>query len=433
MPGQAPTSDASAMTQLSSILLQHAYKGLRVQTLIRCLLLCFVVVTTLVEPPGRARIACTVIALAYAVWTIGLAAWTSRGGPGPVRWMWLALFVDALAIGALTLTAGVAERHSWTADTLVAGFVLVPLLAATQLRPLLCAAVSLCTLVMYAAASVATRTANGEPVSSVVLRTSTIAALGAGCVGLCFVQRSRVMMIAGLAHERAEMLAELLTVGQRERARLSEELHDGALQYVLAARHDLDDLEPAAEPAAMARIDHALTAASQLLRTMVSELHPAVLHEVGLASAVSELATREAARSRASLDVDVSSWPGRRTRLDDLLFITARELLTNVTKHAGAAHVAVSLRSDVGVARLVVVDDGVGLGGTQLSERLAEGHIGLATMRARVTAAGGTLLIEPGERGGTSVTVSVPLEVEEAVSLPTGVHLGGQGSGPVQH
>jgi two-component system NarL family sensor kinase len=412
--------DASGTTQLSSILLQHAYKGLRVQIVIRSLLLLFVLMTLIVEPPGRARLACSLIAAAYAAWTVGLAVWTSRGGPSPVRWMWLALFGDAVALGALSLTAGVAERHSWTADTLVAGFVLIPLLAATQLRPLLCVEVSLCTLAMYVAASFATRSANGEPVTAILLRTSAVAALGAGCVGLCFVQRSRVMMIAGLAHERAEMLAELLTVGQRERARLSEELHDGALQYVLAARHDLDDLDPASEPDVSARIDHALTAASGLLRTIVSELHPAVLHEVGLASAVSELATREAARSHATLDVDVSDWLGRRTRIDDLLFITARELLTNVTKHAGASHIAVSLRSEGGSARLVVVDNGVGVDGSQLSGRLAEGHIGLATMRTRVTAAGGTLLIEPGEVGGTAVTVAVPLEVEEAVPLPTG-------------
>ena len=332
-----------------------------------------------------------------------------------------------MALGALALTAGVAERHSWTADTLVAGFVLIPLLAATQLRPLLCVEVSLCTLVMYVAASFATRSANGEPVSAILLRTSTVAALGAGCVGLCFVQRSRVMMIAGLAHERAELLAELLTVGQRERARLSEELHDGALQYVLAARHDLDDLDPDAEPAVSARIDHALTAASRMLRTMVSELHPAVLHEVGLSSALSELATREAARSHAALDLDLTGWPGRRTRVDDLLFITARELLTNVSKHADAAQVAVSLRSEGGWARLAVADDGVGVDGSQLSDRLAQGHIGLATMRTRVTAAGGTLLIEPGESGGTSVTVTVPLEVEDPIPLPTGVHVGGHG------
>jgi two-component system NarL family sensor kinase len=148
-----------------------------------------------------------------------------------------------------------------------------------------------------------------------------------------------------------------------------------------------------------------------------------VLHEVGLASAVSELATREAARSHATLEVEVAGWPRRRTRLDDLLFITARELLTNVTKHAGASHIAVTLRSEGGSARLSVVDDGVGVDGTQLSGRLAEGHIGLATMRTRVTAAGGTLSIEPASSRGTSVTVAVPLEMEDALPLPTGVHV----------
>jgi two-component system NarL family sensor kinase len=237
------------------------------------------------------------------------------------------------------------------------------------------------------------------------------------------------MTIAGLAHERAELLDELLNVGQRERARLSEELHDGALQYVLAARHDLDDLTTNAEPAASDRIDHALTAASGLLRSVVSELHPAVLHEIGLATAVSETATREAARLRAALSLDMTGWLSRRTRLDDLLFITARELLTNVTKHASASRIAVCLRAEEGTAELVVADDGVGVDDSTVAARLAEGHIGLASMRTRITAAGGTVQIAPGSLGGTTVTVTVPLEVEDGPPLPAGIHAGVAGSG----
>ena len=93
MPGQGPVPDVSTTTQLSSILLQHAYKGLRVQTVIRALLLTFILATIVVEPPGRARVGLQRHrSSAYAAWTVGLAVWTSRGGPSPVRWMWLALF-----------------------------------------------------------------------------------------------------------------------------------------------------------------------------------------------------------------------------------------------------------------------------------------------------------------------------------------------------
>src|SRR6185437_11681041 len=173
MPGGMTVSHGGGV-HVSSLLVQHAYRGMRVQIVIRCLLLAFVIATTLLEPPGRARLACSVIAALYALWTIGLALWTSRGGPTPVRWMWLALFGDAIALGALTFTAGWAQSNSRTADTLVAGFVLIPLLAATQLQPLLCAEVSISTLVLYVAASFATRSEDGETVSSIVLRASTI-------------------------------------------------------------------------------------------------------------------------------------------------------------------------------------------------------------------------------------------------------------------
>jgi two-component system NarL family sensor kinase len=54
---------------------------------------------------------------------------------------WLTQFVDLAALTALTPLAGVAAQQSWTADVLKNGFLLLPVLAATQLRPRVCAAV----------------------------------------------------------------------------------------------------------------------------------------------------------------------------------------------------------------------------------------------------------------------------------------------------
>ena len=55
-------------------------------------------------PPERGRGWAVAILVVYATWAIGLAGWTRRGGDAPVRWMWVALVVDALAL--MTLTHG---------------------------------------------------------------------------------------------------------------------------------------------------------------------------------------------------------------------------------------------------------------------------------------------------------------------------------------
>jgi two-component system NarL family sensor kinase len=142
----------------------------------------------------------------------------------------------------------------------------------------------------------------------------------------------------------------------------------------------------------------------------MTELHPAVLNQSGLAVALRELARTLAARGGFAVDLDVEGWPrDLRTAADPVLFASARELLTNVVKHAGATQVQVRLTRSEGTARLSVVDDGRGIAPGALAQRLAEGHIGLASQRARLDAVGGRLHLEPGPAGGTSAVVDVPI------------------------
>ena len=150
--------------------------------------------------------------------------------------------------------------------------------------------------------------ARGDAIAAV----SEINRVGVAAIGLSRIQRSRVAAIAELVADRTQLLTELMTVTDTERRRMAEDLHDNALQYVLAARFDLEDARETAEPAAFERLDQALTQSAQLLRTTVSELHPAVLEQSGLAAAVSGLARTAAGRAGLELDLDVSGWPGHR-------------------------------------------------------------------------------------------------------------------------
>ena len=399
------------MMDLSGAVLEHANRGVRLQLLLRAALVVFLVLTIILIPPVQGVAAYYAIVAVYAVAAIAFARWAWRGGAAVARWGWLGLFADLVVLAGVTLVAGVDAHASWTSNVLVIGFFLLPVLAATQLRPGVCAAVVVPTVVVYLVASFATQAANDEPWESIVLRTFMLACVGAASIGLSRIQRSRVAAISGLLEDRSHLLDELLHLEERERRDLSERLHDGALQYVLAARLDLDDLRPTdggAAVEAVDRIDHALSESSRMLRSTVTELHPAVLEHAGLAKAVRELAAA-AARIDLTIDVDVDDWPdGVRTPVDALLFGAARELLSNVVKHADARSADVSLALRGSSARLVVSDDGRGFDEHTRRERLEAGHIGLASQIVRVEAAGGTLTVEEGA-SGTSVTVVVPV------------------------
>ena len=397
-------------SEVDAVTLQHARRGVALQVALRWVLVGFVALTVIAVPPPRFVGVCAAIAGGYALWALAVALWTRRGHPAAARMAWLALLVDVVVLGVLTLLTGVATPQSWTSDVFTTGFLLIPVLAATQLRVWVCTAVVVPTAVVYFLAAVATREANVEPWTSLLLRTLVIVGVALGCVGLSRIQRSRVRTIGRLAQARSGLLAELTGLEERERRALSEHLHDGALQYVLAARFDLDDARETGDPAAFDRLEQALAESTRLLRSTVAELHPAVLARAGLPSALRDLATAAAARGGLAVTVDAEGWPmGERTEADPLLYRTAAELLNNVVKHAQAASAVVTLELADGTARLVVADDGVGTPENAAGGALRRGHIGLASHTLRIDAAGGRFTSAANPPHGTVVTVELPV------------------------
>jgi two-component system NarL family sensor kinase len=409
------TPEQPEQAEIVAVAVEHARRGVRLQVALRWVLVGFVALTVALVPPLNPIAAA--ITAGYALWAFAVALWTRQGQEWTVRLAWLALLVDVVVLGVLTLLTGVATPESWTADVLITGFAVVPVLAATQLRPWVCAAVVGPTALVYLLASVADRVANdNEPWSSVLLRTLAIVGVALGCVGLSRIQRSRVRTIGRLVRTRSELLAELTGLEERERQALSENLHDGALQYVLAARLDLDDARESGDAGAFDRLEHALAESSRLLRSTVAELHPAVLARAGLASALRDLTLAAAARGGLTVELNTDGWPaGQRTGADALLYRTAGELLNNVVKHAHATDTKVTLALEDDVARLVVADDGIGVPTGATSGALRRGHIGLASHKVRIDAAGGRFLTEANAPHGTVVTVELPAAVPAAV------------------
>lgn len=228
------------------------------------------------------------------------------------------------------------------------------------------------------------------------------------------VQQRRLAAIAELTASRSLLLADVMTAEERERRRIAEQLHDGALQTVLAAKQDLREaIRADGDPTGVARASELLADVSKDLRDVTRELHPSVLDEAGLAAAIGSLTQSFSERTSIPVACTVD-YPVRHP--DDAgVYSVARELLSNIARHAGARQVWLDLRDEDGRITLDIRDDGVGMDPAVIARRVAEGHIGLASHRARIETLGGAVRFKNTERG-TWVSVTLPVRQAQEAS-----------------
>lgn len=221
------------------------------------------------------------------------------------------------------------------------------------------------------------------------------------------IEERHTRSVAGLSALREELLAQTMAASDVLQRRISESIHDGPLQDILVVRQELIELD--AVLLGDERIGRALAglqAASDRLRQATFELHPAVLEQVGLGAAVQQLASYTAQRTGIDITTNVD-YPVRR-HVDPIMFGVVRELLSNIAQHSQARRASITLAITDAVCVLDVTDDGVGFGDETVARRLGEGHIGLASHRARVEAAGGAFVFLD-TPVGTHVCVELPL------------------------
>jgi signal transduction histidine kinase len=188
----------------------------------------------------------------------------------------------------------------------------------------------------------------------------------------------------------------MLRVGLEERRRLERDLHDGAQQRLVSMALNLrltraklrEDPDAAEEllSGASEELDEALGE----LRELARGIHPAVLSDRGLATALENLA------SRAPVPVELAGLPGERfpEAIELAAYYVVSEALTNVAKYAAASHATVDLARENGRLVVQVSDDGVGgadpengTGLRGLADRLAviEGRLDVDSERGRGT------------------------------------------------
>lgn len=211
-----------------------------------------------------------------------------------------------------------------------------------------------------------------------------------------------------------ELSAHVMRAEERERKRISRDLHDSVGQNLTGLHWSLARLGRSGSSGA--RLREELKECAQLVQVCMDEvravsqaLHPPAIDLLGLAPALEWQAKRFAEQSALTIHLDI---PERIDRMDPdceiAMFRVFQECLSNVRRHAKTDAVTVRLQQESSAVLLEVEDRGVGVP-TDLFEHLTRGRrgIGVLKMRERLAELGGTLEIVPNEPG-TKVRARVP-------------------------
>ncbi len=341
-------------------------------------------------------------AIAAVVWLVAVLR-----GPVP-RWAdWASTGIDLVVILALCLVSGGATA------ALLPVFFLLPISVAFQDRPLMTAAIGTLTATGYLAVWIFYSKHDdrmGLP-NMVYTHFGFLIWLAVATTVLCFVLVRRQERVQALQEVRRQLVSEAMQSDERHNREVADGLHDGPLQTLLAARLQLDEIRERTPGPELDAVYAALEDTAAALRSTVTELHPQVLAQLGLTPAVRELLRQF--ESRYGVDVRADLEDVGKPDSQQLLYRAARELLTNIGTHAQATSVWVRLRRIGDRVVLTVSDDGVGFDPAAVAQSVADGHIGLGSLLARLEAMGGSMLVDSAD-GGTRVTVTSPPERAES-------------------
>lgn len=215
-----------------------------------------------------------------------------------------------------------------------------------------------------------------------------------------------------------ELSARLLQIQDEERRRIARELHDSVGQMLAAVSMNLSqvnrEVQALTPPSARALEDNIgmVEQISTEIRTISHLLHPPLLDEVGLQSALRWFIEGFCERSKINVDLELPDDFGRLPRnLEITLFRVVQECLTNIHRHSGSSTAAIRVARSEKEVRLEVRDAGKGIpADTQNS--LAAGKlagVGLRGMSERLRQMGGQLQVTSNGTG-TQVLATLPIE-----------------------
>jgi len=220
-----------------------------------------------------------------------------------------------------------------------------------------------------------------------------------------------------------ELTARLMQLQDEERRRIARELHDSVGQTLAALTMNLttvsSDIERLSQTAKT--VSDSLALAREMhkeVRTVSYLLHPPLLDEAGLASALRWYVEGFAERSKIRVQLDISEDFGRLPQdLETALFRTVQECLTNIHRHSRSEVASIRLIRSADEISLKVEDRGAGIPPEKLDEVTSDGSpgVGIRGMRERMRQLGGSLAVQS-DASGTRVEACLPISNSAVVA-----------------
>jgi len=222
--------------------------------------------------------------------------------------------------------------------------------------------------------------------------------------------------------DRLKSLAsELSLVEERERREIATILHDHIGQILSLAKIKLEELQYSRLHKTLSNsimeVHHLIEKSIQYTRSLIYELSPPILYDVGFAETVEWLAEYMSQQHGLQIQV-VNSHPEESLNNEKriLLFRAVRELIFNIIKHAKASLAKIYINGDNGTLSIIVEDNGIGFPPEKLPSQVVAynefGGFGLFSIYERLTYLGGRMDIQSTPNQGTKVSMELPMKPE---------------------
>jgi signal transduction histidine kinase len=219
-----------------------------------------------------------------------------------------------------------------------------------------------------------------------------------------------------------QLTSTLMTLQDEERRRIARELHDSAGQDLAAIEMNLTFLMREDSPRTVSEASYVSDALEAVrhctseIRTLSYLLHPPLLDEFGLRSALAHFAEGFSQRSGIRIELDIPQDLGRfGTKIETAMFRVVQQSLANIHRHSGAFTAEIQIEADAEQISVQVRDQGRGIP-PEIVTRINSSNqivgIGIAGMRERINGLGGRFHVRSGE-DGTIVEVSLPVTQDQ--------------------